>query len=624
MKYLPLISIIFLFALNLSFIFLIDVRWKSALEKSSGVLVYLEELRHDISEAHLWLEESFAGDASPAAKEAVTINFEKLVMNNSIMIQELALGDVYEQRMKEGLESIHPMLVRLNELAVDRFNAKFINIEHDIIDAEFDGIYHQLHYRFNTLEEDADALVEAEKAEIEMALRIIVVLFLFINFLIFFLLFRLKQKNEKHTALIDNQNIELKSRLYRDNLTKLGNRYALEERLIGTEEATILLIDINNFKFYNEIYSPEAGNTILMEVADALREFSGDWNFEPYRISGDEFVLLCGDLEPTHGGEKVLGSLFEKFRNMRVELPQFDEMVSLDITLGISTGEGYSLAKADMALNSAKEHNTKYLVYDSSMDKTEEHTTILHWKEELKTALAKGNIVPYFQPIVDREGTIVKYEALMRLIREEEGVSKVVTPYHFLQASFKTKQYHELSNMMLEKTFASMQKINVPFSINVSFHDIRKSGYEQHLKGLLSHYSLHQEKLFRRVNTVYLEIVESEAISDMQILYDFIESIREYNVKIVIDDFGSGYSNFSHILHIKPPYLKIDGSLIKEIDTDKNALVLVRAILEFAKELNIKTIAEFVHNESVFKVAKELGVDEFQGYYFGEPDSYLR
>jgi len=95
--------------------------------------------------------------------------------------------------------------------------------------------------------------------------------------------------------------------------------------------------------------------------------------------------------------------------------------------------------------------------------------------------------------------------------------------------------------------------------------------------------------------------------------------IKSFGAKIAIDDFGSGYSNFAHLLKLNPEYIKIDGSLIKNIDKDKNSLVIVKTINDFAHALGIQTVAEYVHSKEVFEVLTELGIDEFQGYYFSEP-----
>jgi c-di-GMP phosphodiesterase len=118
---------------------------------------------------------------------------------------------------------------------------------------------------------------------------------------------------------------------------------------------------------------------------------------------------------------------------------------------------------------------------------------------------------------------------------------------------------------------------------------------------------------------IVFEILESDYITDYSLLEDFVIKYRNQGIKIAIDDFGTGYSNFAHILKIRPNYIKIDGSLIKNINTDKNSYELVKSIIDFSKALNIKVIAEFVHSKEVYESILNLGVDEFQGFYLGEP-----
>jgi len=114
-------------------------------------------------------------------------------------------------------------------------------------------------------------------------------------------------------------------------------------------------------------------------------------------------------------------------------------------------------------------------------------------------------------------------------------------------------------------------------------------------------------------------ITENESIKDYKLLKKSIKRFRSLGVKIAIDDFGSGYSNFSQILEIHPDYIKIDGSLIEHIDIDSQAFILTKAIVTFFKELDIKVIAEFVHSQKIHEILQEMNIDEFQGYYFPAP-----
>ena len=151
-------------------------------------------------------------------------------------------------------------------------------------------------------------------------------------------------------------------------------------------------------------------------------------------------------------------------------------------------------------------------------------------------------------------------------------------------------------------------------TINLSFKDILNYEFIDYLNNAL-------EKLkFEDRNRLVFEILESENLSDYDFLEEFVLKYKKLGVKIAIDDFGSGYSNFIRIIRLKPDYLKIDGSLIKNIDKDNNSYEIVKSIIAFSKTLNIRTIAEYVHSEEIFNLLLELGVDEFQGYYFGKPD----
>jgi EAL domain-containing protein (putative c-di-GMP-specific phosphodiesterase class I) len=150
------------------------------------------------------------------------------------------------------------------------------------------------------------------------------------------------------------------------------------------------------------------------------------------------------------------------------------------------------------------------------------------------------------------------------------------------------------------------------FSINLSFFDIRTES----MKGFLEELIL----LFKAEGRVTFEILESEGIEDYNIVKEFLDYFRKkYDVKIAIDDFGSGYSNFKRIMDLKPDFIKIDGSLIKDIAIDSNSYLLVKTIVSYAKELKIKVIAEYVHNKETFDTCKYLNIDLFQGYYLSPP-----
>ena len=116
-----------------------------------------------------------------------------------------------------------------------------------------------------------------------------------------------------------------------------------------------------------------------------------------------------------------------------------------------------------------------------------------------------------------------------------------------------------------------------------------------------------------------VELLETEDFTNYELVHDFCMRVRSYGIKVALDDFGSGYSNFSHILQLPVDYIKIDASLISNIDRDRNSRIMVETIVELAQKLNVLTIAEFVSSGEILAVVKEIGVDYAQGFFLGKP-----
>ena len=166
---------------------------------------------------------------------------------------------------------------------------------------------------------------------------------------------------------------------------------------------------------------------------------------------------------------------------------------------------------------------------------------------------------------------------------------------------------------MLEKTFDAFGGRTEEFSVNITMEDILNRSINETIIRLLDRYP---DIGYR----VVFEIVESESIDgSYNDVLAFVEKIKERGCKIAIDDFGSGYSNFEYLIRIQADFIKIDGSLIKDINTKKEAYTVVSVIVSFAKQMGIRTIAEFVEDETTLATLKDLGIDYSQGYYFSKP-----
>ena len=415
--------------------------------------------------------------------------------------------------------------------------------------------------------------------------------------------------NSQLEAKVRERTRQLEYQLYHDDLTQLKNRYALKSECAKEQCSELFLIDIDNFKQYNELYGMETGNRILKAVADTLRDVASQMQGEAYRIYSDGFALKF--FNPDGVNEEscnlYIVSILSALTNFRVQIAQRSDEIQIDFTVVAVYEHERILEKADMALEYARKTGQKYYVYDASIDRQEEIEQNFYWKDEIRKAIDQQRIVPVFQPIVDKNGNVCKFESLIRL--KQDG--RLVTPWHFLDIAIKTRQYEYLTAIMIDKSFRVMQDRHEEFSINLSLSDISNKLTVNHLLAKIEKHKV--------ANRLIIEILETEDSQDFDYVQRFVEKVRRLGVRIAIDDFGSGYSNFDHLFRLQPDYLKIDGSLIKRIDEDENAYKLVESIVFLAKNMGIETVAEYVHSKEVYTVCRELGIDAFQGFYLYEP-----
>lgn len=394
---------------------------------------------------------------------------------------------------------------------------------------------------------------------------------------------------------------------YFDTLTGLENRRKLTEKLEERHNVFLMIINIDGFQEINDLYGDPAGDEILKEFALFLKEIIPEKD-GLYRLHSDEFAHVCNSGMDLNEFKIFASLLSEKISQKSFNINGNSE-VSLSATIGISYGADLLLVNADIALKLAKKSKKNFLIYDESMAMAKEYEKNFDWTKRLKKAIEEDRIVPVFQPIVNtKTQKIVKYEALMRMV-DNQGI--YIAPVHFLELAKKNKLYHQLTKIMIEKTFKTFKNLPYVVSINISVEDILNKEIYSFIMKKLEESGIGKSIVF--------EIIESEGIENFDQVLAFIESVKKYGAKISIDDFGTGYSNFEYLMKLKVDYIKIDGSMIKNIDSDKNSQMITKTIVNFAKSMNILTVAEFVHSKNVFDKVKELEVDYSQGYYFGEP-----
>lgn len=396
-----------------------------------------------------------------------------------------------------------------------------------------------------------------------------------------------------------------------DTLTNYGNRYKLSEDIKEKENLSIAIFNIDNFRELNDFYGHHFGDSVIKSIADKIYNFiSNDDKLFFYRLQGDEFALLATQQKQdifTHICKEILLS-------MKESLIIQNEKIVLSCSCGIAFDDKeHLLSNANMALKLAKQTNNDFIIYNDDISLNNTYANNIRWTKKLAIALQNDNIITHYQPIVsNRTLKYEKYEALVRMI-DEDGAT--IAPFYFLDISKKTKKYFDITKLVIAQSFEMFKTNEIEFSINLSVMDIAEPQILDYIVMMLQRYSIGSRVVF--------EIVESEYIENFNIVTSFIDEVKKYGCKIAIDDFGTGYSNFEYLIKLKADYLKIDGSLIKNINTDYNAFLVVSTIVEFSKKLNMQTIAEFVENEEVFKIVQQLGIDYSQGYYFSTPKEKL-
>ncbi|MEA3352663.1 MAG: GGDEF domain-containing response regulator [Campylobacterota bacterium] len=408
--------------------------------------------------------------------------------------------------------------------------------------------------------------------------------------------------------LVKEKTKELYEKLYFDILTGLPKRNKLMEDIDKYYPKGLLLINIKEFKNINGVYGSKIGDQVLKKFSLVLKALSIG-SCKLYSLGGDEFVII--NIKKEFSSDECLLKAIEIIsyiddHPVQAVIDHKKVDIYLSIIIGISTDGDNILGKADLALKYAYKKRLPYAKYSEELNLVKNSKDNLIWTKKIKKALNEDRVVPFFQPIVTNNGK-VKYESLIRIIEKDKHIS----PYYFLKVSKKSGLYNLLTRVMIEKTFKIFSNRDESFSVNLTYEDISDSKLIGFLIDNIIKYKVQGRFI--------VEILESESIDDFEIVKNFIKVMKRLDVSISIDDFGSGYSNFIYLTQIEPDFIKIDGSIIKQIDRDETSYKIAQTIIDFSKKLGINTIAEYVHSKAVYDKLKSMGISGFQGYYFSEP-----
>jgi len=406
------------------------------------------------------------------------------------------------------------------------------------------------------------------------------------------------------TKLKESQK-KLEDMIYLDTLTSLYNKNYIERVLKFKSKKTMIFLDVNNFSYINTAYGFELGDKLLIKISKLLRDtFPNDI---VARINSDEFLLLFDKKVIVE--DKIL-KIRDYFYNNSITIDSINLHISF--SYGSAYGRKSLLKNCVLALKQSKEtgQNNLFMFQKSKNQiKNLNKETFTQLNNQLYKALKEDRVIPFFQGIRDNKTKeIIKFETLARLDMDD----KIISPSNFIEVASLSGLLPTITRIIIDKSFKEMSKNSYKFSINITEDDLNHNYLIDYLSKKLTQYNISADRII-------LEILENISIKNRVSHIVQLKKLKKLGFKLAIDDFGSENSNFERVLDLDIDFLKIDAQYIKDIYTNKKSYEITKAIVFFANNSNIKTIAEFTHNKKVQKIVEELGISFSQGYYFSEP-----
>jgi len=418
--------------------------------------------------------------------------------------------------------------------------------------------------------------------------------------------------------ILDNDGNIVEYIALRKDITDVMNpKKQLNDTIKNLEDPLVIYMKLEDYSTLEELYDTDTVEMIQEKIKIYLQNtVQKICSFEKvYQLGNGEYAItqeknLCIEENPKDFIDK-LKMVQDMIQKDSVDVGKID--YDLAVIISISYSSEKVLESAMLGIKKLLKQKQDFIIAnDLAQQELETAKENIKTISMIKKAIEDGKIISYFQPIINNTTQeIEKYESLVRLVNEN---GNTLSPYFFLDIAKKSRYYSQITHLVLEHSFYALTHTNKEISINISAVDIENKNTRDKIFHLLTK---HKEYSSR----VVFELLEDENVKDFNVIKKFICDVKQLGVKIAIDDFGAGYSNFERLVDFSPDILKIDGSLIKDITTNNYSKSVVKTIIAFAKEQDIKIVAEYVENQEIYDLLKELGVDYSQGYYFGKPES---
>ncbi|PJZ45649.1 EAL domain-containing response regulator [Leptospira brenneri] len=407
---------------------------------------------------------------------------------------------------------------------------------------------------------------------------------------------------------LEEKNKELADTLYFHRDSKYPNFESLVKQLKGDGntklQQSILLIKIVSFPTIIKTFGIEVYRKVFKKLLQLLSVHLQNED-KVYHIYSDEIAVLSLLSE---------GELIEKMRSFRMILKSDDLILDgvgfhLECRYSSANGQEDCYYKAKLALFQAEtQGSSDFVTYTDDLS-TDHHLQNFQWSQKIQTAITNKQIVPYFQGIMDNQTKqIRKFECLARI----KDRDKILTPDVFLKLAKVTGSIRMIGLQMIDESMNYFSDKPYDFSINLTEAELEYKSFSKWVDARLSYYKIDPKR-------VSFEILEDISFSENKNSLHTIHDLKTIGCQIAIDDFGVQYSNLARLLEVEPDYLKIDGQFIKNLPENKTAYLLVQGIVELARGIGAKVVAEFVDRPAIQDMIETLGIEYSQGYLFMKP-----
>jgi diguanylate cyclase (GGDEF)-like protein len=413
-----------------------------------------------------------------------------------------------------------------------------------------------------------------------------------------------------------------------DALTSAFNRRAFEQRASEllddptVANVTMLYIDLDQFKAINDNCGHSAGDILLTRVAHLLESRLS--NTFVARIGGDEFgaVMPLGNEQDI---QKMAQAIIEDIAKIQFDWEGQSYRVGASIGVASSSSLGTRslrelMIAADTACFGAKDlGRNRIQIYHPNDDYFRQRREELHSVAQLDSMLAQNRFALHYQRFSPLAGDRPSHAEILLRVRNAEGGFDI--PVKFISAAERYNLMPRIDHWVIESACQQIaqwekekREIGIEcFSINISGASLSDERFPDFVLDQIHSSSVSPKKLC-------FEITESCAIANHKLALHFIESVRQAGATVALDDFGSGLSSFGYLKRFQADFLKIDGTFISNIDTDSANFATVKAIVTLARAHGLRTVAEFVHSNSILQVIREIGVDYAQGFHCHAPE----